>query len=80
MSGFRWILNPGDFQDVIVCSGRFDASDLHAKTPGSRLYRFCSVLYMSGRRYIWEEYRDHGGWETISRDNLPIKVLEAGEK
>lgn len=79
MSGFRWILNPGDFQDVIVCSGRFEASDLHAKTPGSRLYRFSSVLMMSGRKKCWEDFRD-GTWGMVNRDNLPIKVLEAGER
>ncbi len=78
MSGFRWILNPGDFQDVVVCSGRFEASDLHAKTPGSRLYRFTRIQKMSGSVRSWEEFRD-GRWEPILRDNLPIKVLEAGE-
>jgi len=79
MSGFRWIVNPGDFRDVIVCSGRFDASDVHASIPGSRLYRFSSVLMMSGRMKCWEEFRD-GMWSQTNRDNLPIKVLEAGEK
>lgn len=79
MSGFRWIVNPGDFLDVIVCSGRFEASDLYAKTPGSRLYRFSSQLKMSGRAKLWEEFQN-GTWGRVNRDNLPIKVLEAGEK
>ncbi len=76
MSGFRWIVNPGDFRDVVICSGRFEASDLYAKPHGSRLYR-CAFI---GGQPIWEEYTMMGGWMMINRDNLPIKVLEAGEK
>ncbi len=79
MTGFRWIVNPGDFLDVVECAGRFEAMRYHESAKGSRLYRCSSQIYMSGRRYTWEEYQS-GSWMPINRDNLPIKVLEAGEK
>ncbi len=66
---FRFIVNPGDFLDVII------TDRLHQVKPGSRFYR-CSKVK---EHFLWEEFRD-GRWESTNRGNLPIKVLEAGER
>ncbi len=75
---YRFIVNPGDYQDVII-TDKFSATDLYVNNPGARLYRCSRQQKMSGHKFIWEEYQG-GLWNQTNRDNLPVKVLEAGEK
>lgn len=64
-----YILNPGDGLDVVTFVDKVKAEKAYvAKASHARLYSF------SGKQ--WREYR--GTWMPCNRDNLPVKVLDAG--
>jgi len=77
----HYILNPGDYQDVWVFTyGPEAKTALLDCAPGARLYHCFRQGDRPNGRFCWEEYTPSFGWNTANRDNLPIKVLEAGEK
>ncbi len=67
-----YILNPGDGHDVKTFTDRVKAERAFGLYPMlSRLYSF------SGK--MWREYSySTSTWHPCNRDNLPVKVLDAG--
>ncbi len=70
-----YVLNPGDYLDVRTFNDHKTA--LLDCGSGARLY---CCFRRQDNRFHWEEYTPSYGWNVANRDNLPIKVLEAGEK
>lgn len=66
-----YIMNPGEGHDVVTFDDKAKAEKAHVSFDGpSRLYSF------SGKQ--WREFSVQGSWYPCNRDNLPVKVLDAG--
>ncbi len=77
----KYILNPGDYLDVLSFMDLASAKAEYQRCMGQgtfpKLYRVS--LSHPGNVMAWDCWTEDLGFFPISRDNLPIKVLDAAK-